>query len=77
MDFREATGKLIELGVTLREMAGAMGVSHSLLVQARMHPTAKGYRNAPDQWREALRGIAAKRGKAFTELARRLEREGG
>jgi hypothetical protein len=75
VDFRGATGKLIELGVTLREMADAMGVSHSLLVQARMHPSAKGHRNPPDQWREALQGIAAKRGKAFAELAKKLERE--
>ena len=76
MDFRDATGKLIELGVTLREMADAMGVSHSLLIQARMHPSAKGHRRPPDQWRKVLRALAAKRGKAFAELAKELEREG-
>jgi hypothetical protein len=75
VDFREATGRLIELGVTLREMADAMGVSHSLLVQARMDPSTKGHRNPPDQWREALREIAVKRGKSFAELAKKLEGE--
>jgi hypothetical protein len=74
VDFREATGKLIDLGVTLREMADAMGVSHSLLVQARMDSSASGYRKPPDQWREVLRDIARRRGKAFAELARKLEK---
>lgn len=76
MDFREATGRLIELGVTLREMAEAMGVSHSLLVQARMQPSAKGHRKPPNRWREALLSIARERGRAFTGLADELERKG-
>jgi hypothetical protein len=76
VDFREATGKLIELGVTLREMADAMGVSHSLLVQARMQHTAKGHRNPPDQCLNVLRDLADRRFNDFAELAKKLEREG-
>lgn len=75
MDFREVTGRLVELGVTLRELAAAMGVSYPALVQARMDSSASGYRNPPAGWRNAALRIAEEREGAFRELAAELRRE--
>ena len=58
MDFREATGQMMELGVSLREMAEHIGVSRSLLIQARMDPFSSGFRNPPGGWMEGLEELA-------------------
>ena len=77
MNYREVTGQMIELGVSLGEMAEYLGVSRSLLIQARMGPSASGSRNPPDGWLEGLEGLARQRGGKLTELADRLREAAG
>ncbi len=75
MDFKEATDRLIELDVPLRDLAGELGVSHALLIAARLDPENPNSRRPPDGWREAVKRIAERRKGELGALAEELERE--
>ena len=47
MEFKEATDKLLRLGVTLSEIAEEFDASESSVRQARINPTKRGYRRPP------------------------------
>lgn len=63
----------MELGVTVPEIADAIGVSRSLVNQARLDREMSGHRNPPTGWEEALAKLARERSDAFTRLAEQLE----
>lgn len=73
MDFKDASGRLMDLGVSLREMAEHMGVSRSALNQARLDPKATGYRTPPDNWRTKLAELARARGGELVGVADEIE----
>lgn len=76
MDFKTATDRLLEAGLTLGELADELDVSRDLVTRARMDSTSEHHRNPPDGWREAARTLARKRGGELCKLADDL-REGG
>lgn len=76
VDFKTATDRLLEAGITLGELADKIGVSRDLVTRARMDPTSEHHRSPPDGWREAARRLAEKRGGELCELADDLEGKG-
>lgn len=76
MQFKGATDRLLEAGVTLPELAEEIGCSAGLLRQARLDPDASSYRSPPDGWREAAARVARRRGGDLCELAEDLEGDG-
>ncbi|MEZ4414631.1 MAG: hypothetical protein R3E10_02680 [Gemmatimonadota bacterium] len=58
MDFKQATDILLEYGVTLPEIAEALGIAAQTARQARLDPSTEGFRRPPAEWREALAVLA-------------------
>ncbi len=77
MDFHEATDHLMRAGVTLAEVADALGVVHGTVRQARLDPGAASYRRPPKGWRPALEELARARGETLRKLADRIAEEEG
>lgn len=77
MEFKDATTKLMDAGVTLPELADEIGCSISALRQARMDPESEHYRSPPDGWREGVQTLARQRGGTLCGLADDLEGEEG
>lgn len=75
MDFREATDRLMEVGVTMKELAQEIGCSRDAVDRARMNPESEHYRNPPPGWREATAAIARRRGGELCEFADEVELE--
>lgn len=75
VDFREATDRLMEIGVSLADLAEEMDASHGLLRQARIDPASASYRRPPEGWREAAARLARTRGGKAFDLAENLEQE--
>lgn len=69
VDFKTATDRLLEAGITLGELAEEIGVSRDLVTRARMDPSSEHHRNPPDGWREAARKLAEERGGELCDLA--------
>lgn len=74
MDFVSATDALFDYGVTLQEIADALGVSYSAARAARLPKDSSSYRRPPHSWRPMLVRLARQRGGDLTKLADRLER---
>ena len=72
MDFKEATDRLLEAGVTLRDLADEAGVDHDTLRRSRLDPTTRSYRPPPSNWRKALAELARRKGGTLTQLAKQL-----
>lgn len=69
MDFKQATDILLEYGVTLPEIAEALGIAAQTARQARLDPSTDGFRRPPPEWREALAVLAeAKSQRAAADL---------
>jgi len=69
---REAMDKVMAR-VKISDIAKAAGCSDNTLMQARLDPSAKGYRNPPAGLRSALHQVCRERAKYFLELARQLK----
>lgn len=72
MDFKEATDRLLEAGVNLRDLADEAGVDHDTLRRSRLDPTTRSYRPPPSNWREALAALAERKGGGLQRLAKQL-----
>jgi hypothetical protein len=71
MTFKEATDRLLALGVDLREIAEALQLGHQTVRAMR---AAEGTRAArtppvPSVWRPALKALARERSRALDALA--------
>lgn len=73
MNFKTATDRLLEYGITLDEIAAEAGVSDSTIRKARLDPSSAGYRSPPVSWRKSLRKLALRRGGDLEELAAELK----
>jgi hypothetical protein len=63
MTFKEATDRLLHLGITAAEIADALRVSHQFVRRMRAAEGTTAYRNPPppDVWRPALAALATAR----------------
>lgn len=75
MTFQEATDQLAGR-VTHEELAEELGVSVQAIRQARLDPSANGYRRPPDGWEAAVAKLATKRGGELKALAKALREAG-
>jgi hypothetical protein len=73
LEFKEATDRLLEEGVTLRDLADEAGVDHDTLRRSRLDPTTRSYRPPPSNWREALAALAERKGGRLQRLAEELK----
>lgn len=73
MDFKAVTGRLLEAGVSLGEIARACGSSYSAVKEALMDDSSPAYRPPPEGWREAVGELARARGEALLDLAKDLD----
>lgn len=62
----------VKAGITQQDLADRLGVNVQRIRQARLHPSAAGYRPPPDGWREALQGLAQERGLALLDISAAL-----
>lgn len=71
MTFKEATDRLLGLGIDLREVAGVLEMGHQTVRAMRAAEGTRAYRTPPpaDVWRPALAKLARARGEALTALA--------
>ncbi|MGH7573663.1 MAG: hypothetical protein ACREM1_00820 [Longimicrobiales bacterium] len=76
MDFVQATDRLMAAGITLQEMAEALGVAHNTVRVARLDPASPSYRRPPAEWRRVLSRLAWGRGGDLMKIADQLERGG-
>jgi hypothetical protein len=70
-DLRDDMDKVMAR-VTLDDIAKAAGCGPNTLRQARLDPSASGYRKAPVGLRQALHQICRERAKYFLDLAKKL-----
>jgi hypothetical protein len=75
MDFVRATDRLMAAGVTLQEVADALGVAHNTVRVARLDPASPSYRRPPEGWGPVLAQLALERGGELAKLAEQLGRE--
>ena len=75
MDFKEATDRLMEAGLTAHDVAGALGLATQTVRAMRLDPSSSAHRTAPGGWRKALAKLAQERGEELRELAETLEAE--
>ena len=71
MDFRKATDELLA-GISHQDLAEALGVSVASVRQARLDPSAKAHRNAPDGWERVVSQMSKKQAARLQRLAERL-----
>jgi len=76
MDFIGATDALMAAGVTLPEIAEALGVQYSTVRAWRLPVSSPSYRRPPTEWRVQLAALAATRGGDLRALAMEIKREG-
>lgn len=74
MDFVQATDQLMAAGITLQEMAEALGVAHNTVRVARLDPASSSYRRPPAEWRAVLARLARRRGGDLLKLADKIEK---
>lgn len=72
VEFNEATDRLMSCP-TLGDLAEAAGVSHGLMRQARLDPSAGSYRRPPDGWERAVAKLARAKAAELVKLAEELE----
>ena len=73
-DFKKATDDLLE-SVTYDALARELGVSVSLVRQARVKDNALCHRNPPKGWEPAVLRLAKQKADHFRRLAERLSTE--
>ena len=73
-DFKRATDDLLE-SVTYDALAKELGVSVSLVRQARVRDDALCHRNPPKGWEPAVLRLAKQKAEHFRRLAERLSAE--
>jgi hypothetical protein len=73
MDFKEATGRLMDAGLTAGDLAEALGLAPQTVRAMRLDPSSSSYRNPPEGWRKAFGKLARERGGRLLELAREFE----
>ena len=73
VDFKKATDRSGELGMTHEAIAEALGVAPSTVRASRLDPSSPNYRKPPDGWREKLSKAAHDRGGELARLAEELE----
>ena len=73
MNFKEATDRAGQLGLTQAEIAEALGIAHSTVRASRLDPSSPNYRKPPAGWREKLLKAAHERGGELVRLADELE----
>ena len=71
MNFMKASTRLIDR-TTLSDLAAELGVSATLLSQARFPVRSPAHRSPPDGWEAALVKLARQRALELTDLADRL-----
>lgn len=76
MDFKAATDRLMQLGVTLDEVAVAFGVARNSINRWRMPAGNRNARTVPPTWRDTLLTLACGRRDALDNFAVELERGG-
>lgn len=71
MDFREASDRLIALGVSLQEQAAALGLSYQTIRAMRLERDATGYRTPPPEhnWCSIFGALAKERGNRLARLS--------
>ncbi len=74
MDFVRATDALMAAGVTLPEIAAALGVEYATVRAYRLPATSPSQRRVPAGWAPKLAALAAARGGKLQDLAAQLER---
>jgi hypothetical protein len=75
MKFKTATDELLEKGVTLPEIAEALGAAYTTVRAWRLDPASPSYRTPPDDWAPSLAKLVRTRHKELGKLAEQLERE--
>ena len=73
MDFKEATDRAGQLGLTQAEIAEVLGIAHSTVRASRLDPSSPNYRKPPDGWKPKLTKAARARGGELAKLAEELE----
>lgn len=73
MTFQEASDKLMDAGMTLSEIAAAVGVAYVTARAYRLDPESANARTPPDGWESRLANLARSRAGALLNLADRLE----
>ena len=73
MNFKEATDRAGQLGLTQAEIAEALDIAHSTVRASRLDPSSPNYRKPPDGWQRKLLRAATRRGGEFVKLAEELE----
>ena len=72
-DFRKATDGLFE-GISHDRLAQALGVSVATVRQARLAPSAKAHRNAPEGWEETVADLAEVEASRLLRLSKALSK---
>jgi hypothetical protein len=72
MDFKRETDELLA-GISHDDLAKALGVSIPTVRQARLAPSAKAHRNAPEGWEAIVSKLASQRAQRLKRLAERLK----
>ena len=72
MNFKLATDRATGACITLRDVAGAAGVSHNAIRRARLKRNGDSYREPPDGWEAAIAKLARERADELHKLAREL-----
>lgn len=73
-DFRKATDDLLA-GISHEKLASVLGVSVATVRQARLVPTAKAHRNAPEGWQAKVADLAEREANRLQRLAKALQRK--
>ena len=72
MNFRKATDELLA-GVTLEDLANALGVSIQAVRQARTDEASTAFRSPPPDWERGVRKLATVRARALERLTMTLD----
>lgn len=72
MNFTEATDRAMAIGVRLREIADAVGVSRAAIAAARLPEDSPSHREPPEGWETALRDLCERRSRELLGLSQRL-----
>lgn len=72
MDFKTACDRLTDCA-THDDIARAADIGVQTVRQARMDPTATGYRSPPENWEPAIAKLARERADELAKLAEELE----
>ena len=75
-DFKRASGRAQALGLTLDDIASALGVSRASIAAARLAKNHPGHRAPPMEWTEGLGKLARKRAKRLADFAGLVDPKG-